>query len=198
MKCTICLPYNDYNESNFDVNDNYYSNGGYEKALKANNDMYGDSIYNHISGGFNANTSVYRDPYAFNRGINGFNEKVSENEEKMAYSSCEGFIYNEYMVDETIDGLKSYSSINDGFILVLKLDFNTTEEEFETELKMWYSSHIKINNVNADDEWKFENEPVRTLKIESGSFSAYLINSKLLEISNDTFVILVEKIKYSL
>ena len=49
MKCKLLLPYIDYYGSTFDVDENYYSNDAYEKALKSNNEMYGDSIYNHIN-----------------------------------------------------------------------------------------------------------------------------------------------------
>lgn len=191
MKCTLFLPYIDYYNTNFDVDDNYYSNGGYEKALKANDEMYKDSVYNFIS-----NYESLGQQNVFNSTMNVFNTKVSKNEEKTAYSSCEATIYNEEMKDETIDGLKSYLRSQDVFILFVKLDYYTIEEEFESDLKMWFSSHNKINSVNASDEWKFQNEPKRNIRIKIDDFNADLINSKILEVSNDGFVILVEKIKY--
>ena len=104
MECKILLPYIDYYNTSFDVNENYFSNGDYEKALKSNNEMYGDSIYNHISnGGFNANTSVFRNPYSFSNNVNESNMKVSKNEEKTLYSSCECIVYDEYLKDVTIN-----------------------------------------------------------------------------------------------
>ena len=191
MKCTLFLPYIDYYNTNFDVDDNYYSNGGYEKALKANDEMYKDSVYSFIT-----NFEPLGQQNTFNSTISAFNGKVSKNEEKTSDSSCEASVYNEQMQEETIDGLKSYLRSQDVFILFIKLDYYTIEEEFESDLKMWFSSHNKINSVNASDEWKFQNEPKRNIRIKIDDFNADLINSKILEISNDGFVILVEKINY--
>lgn len=196
MKCTLFLPYIDYYNTNFDVDNNYYSNGGYEQALKQNNDMYGDSIYSHISNNnFNANTAVFRNPYSFSEGINGFNVKTSGNEEKTQYTSCEALIYDENMIDCNINDLVKYINIKDVFVLYIKLDFDTIEEEFEEDLKMWIKSHVNINKTKASDDWKFENEPKRNIKLSYENKEYNLINCIILEHSNNGFFILVNEIK---
>lgn len=192
MKCKILLPYIDYNNVNFDVDDNYYSNGGYANALKANDAMYGGSIYDHI----NQNGGVLSSANAFNVGLNVFNQNMSKNEEKTSYSSCEGYIYDENMNDETVLNLQNYIKSQDVCILYLKLDFDTIDEEFETDFKMWVKAHNKINAYNADDDWKFDNEPKKNVRISVDGFEADLLNCKILETSEDKIAILVEKIKY--
>lgn len=196
MKCILLLPYVDYYNTNFDVDDNYYSNGGYEEALKTNNDMYKDSIYNHISNnGLNANTAVFRNPYGFNKENNIFNEKVSKNEEKTQYTSCEAIIYDENMKNCDVQHIIKFLREKDVFVLYVKLDFNTIEEEFEEDFKMWVKSHVNINKTSASDEWKFENEPKRNIILNYENIKYNLINCMILEYTNDGFFMLVNEIK---
>lgn len=192
MKCKLLLPYIDYYNTNFDVDDNYYSNGGYENALKTNNSMYGDSIYNHM----NQNGGILSNSNNFNMGINIFNQNTHKNDEKTSYSSCEGYLYDENMNDETVFGLENYIKNQDVFILFIKLDFDTIEEEFETDFKMWVKSHNKINSYKADDDWKFANEPKKNIRVEVDDLTIDLLNCKILDVSNDKIAVLVEKIKY--
>ena len=192
MKCKLLLPYIDYYNTNFDVDDNYYSNGGYENALKTNNSMYGDSIYNHM----NQNGGILSNSNNFNMGINIFNQNTHKSDEKTSYSSCEGYLYDENMNDETVFGLENYIKNQDVFVLFIKLDFDTIEEEFETDFKMWVKSHNKINSYKADDDWKFANEPKKNVRVEVNGLTVDLLNCKILDVSNDKIAVLVEKIKY--
>lgn len=196
MKCKLLLPYIDYYGSTFDVDENYYSNDAYEKALKSNNEMYGDSIYNHISnGGFNTNTAVFRGSYDINNIVNGFNDKVSKNEEKTLYSSCECEVFDEYMKDITINDIMEQTFNKDIFIMYIKLDFNTIEEEFEEDYKLWVRTHNNINKQKMSDDWKFENEPKRTMKLILSNKEFDLVNCKILEVSNNGLFVLIEEIK---
>lgn len=188
MKVTLFLPYIDYYNSNFDVDDSYYSNGSYEKALKANNDMYGDSIFAHMSNNNFSKSNTYN-------GFGGFSQQTVKNEEKTSYSSCDATIYNENMEEETINGFKKYINNQDVCVLFIKLDFDTIEEEFETDFKMWVKSHNKINSYKADDDWKFANEPKKNIRVEVGGLTVDLLNCKILDVSNDKIAVLVEKIK---
>lgn len=192
MKCKILMPYIDYNNMNFDADDNYYSKDGYANALRTNDTMYGETIYTHI----NQNGGVLSHLNTYNVGFNVLNQKVSENEEKTAYSSCECQIYDENMSDATVLHLQNCIKSQDVCILYLKLDFDTMEEDFESDLKMWMRSHDKINSYKANDEWKFDNEPKRNLRINVEDLNIDLINCKILEINNDKIAILAEKIKY--
>lgn len=196
MECKILLPYIDYHSSNFEVDDDFYVNGGYEQALKKNNEMYGDSIYNHISnGGFNANTTVFRNPYSFNDNNYDLNNKVSKNEEKTLYSSCECFIYNEFMKDISINDLMEQMFSKDVSVMFIKLNFDTAEEEFEEDFKLWVQTHNNINKQNMSDEWKFENEPKKNIRLVTLNKEFDFINCKILEMSSEGFFILIEEIK---
>ena len=196
MECKILLPYIDYYNTSFDVDDNFFSNGEYERALNKNNDMYGDSIYNHISnGGFNDNTTVFRGSTMFNDTINGFNKKVSKNEEKTLYSSCDCSIYNEYMKDITINEIMEQTFIKDVSVMFIKPNFDTAEEEFEEDFKLWVKTHKNINLQKMSDEWKFENEPKKNIRLVISNKEFDLMNCKILEMSNSGFFVLIEEIK---
>lgn len=196
MKCKLLLPYIDYYGSTFDVDENYYSNDAYEKALKSNNEMYGDSIYNHISnGGFNANTAVFRGSYDIKNVVNGFNKKVPKNEEKTQYSSCECDLFDEFMKDVSINEIMELMSSKDVCVMFFKLDYNTIEEEFEEDYKLWVRTHNNINKQSMSNEWKFENEPKRNVKLILSNKEFDLINCKILEVSNNGMFVLIEEIK---
>lgn len=175
MRATIYLPYNDYNGYNFDIGNDYYSNGGYEKALQ-------DNFLNEK----NPNVS-----------------SLSRNEEKTNYTTCECELFNEYMSEESVDSLITYAVSSDVNVIVVKFDFNTFEEEFETELKLWIQTHNKINgNIHLSDDEKFQNEPKRTFKIcfkNLKNEDTYLefCDCKLLEpIGNDGYAMLIERINF--
>lgn len=198
MKGTLFLPYIDYYNSNFDVDDNYYSNGTYEETLTNEYTKNKDIVFNTINDYFDGNTSVLRANNNQGNTISFFNAKVPKNEEKTRYSSCDCYVLNEYLKDITINDINALKNINDVCVLYVKLDFDTIEEEFEEDFKLWVKSHNNINNTNRSDEWKFENEPKRTFKLTINNISYELCNCRILEMSSNGFFILIEKIKESI
>jgi hypothetical protein len=147
------------------------------------------------NGGFNANTAVFRGSYDINNVVNGINNKVSKNEEKTLYSSCESEVFDEYMKDITINDIMNQTFNKDIFIMYIKLDFNTIEEEFEEDYKLWVRTHNNINKQKMSDDWKFENEPKRTMKLILSNKEFELVNCKILEVSNNGLFVLIEEIK---
>jgi hypothetical protein len=120
---------------------------------------------------------------------------VSKNEEKTLYSSCECEAFDEYMKDITINDIMEQTFNKDIFIMYIKLDFNTIEEEFEEDYKLWVRTHNNINKQKMSDDWKFENEPKRTMKLLLSNKEFELVNCKILEVSNNGLFVLIEEIK---
>lgn len=175
MRCKIFLPYIDFNDSNFYASSSYYKENDYETALR-----------------------------------DSFNEKgmrrheVSSNEENMSYATTECELFDEQNNLIDIDKLVSLAVSNDVSLLIVKLDFDTMDEEFESDFKLWYDAHIKINsNKLMGADIKFANEPKRTMKLEFKNLkneNTYLelVNCKILEsVGDDSFAILIERINFS-
>lgn len=195
MKCNLYLPYIDYNNINFDVDNSYYKDNDYQKALENDYIKNNDIISNSINDYFEGNTSFLRQDNNLGNTINFFGVKPSKNEEKVSYSSCNGEVHCENYSLNVIETIKSNIISNEMMILCLKLDYDTMDEEFESDFKMWCSSHDKINSTNMNDEWKFKNEPKRDLILEINNFKVELKNVMILELSYDNIIIMVEKIR---
>lgn len=148
MKVVCYLPYDDYNNDSFEVSSDYYGNDGYANAL---NDAFNGM-----------NKAINGDTYAFD--MNGI--KVSKNEEKVVYSSCEAMLYNGDGNEEDVEHLINHISLNEPYICIFSFDYSKMDEEFEYELKTWLMSFNKINNLNADDNFKFSRQVRKTMKVK--------------------------------
>lgn len=148
MKIVCYLPYDDYNENSFDVNDDYYDSESYEKALRSTFeavDMYQKG-------------EVYQ--------FDMYNTKVENREEKVHYSSCNAMLYNSNGDEETVEGLVSNISLNEPYVCMISFDYSSIEEEFEYDLKTWLLTFNKIDKMNLSDEYKFANQPRKTMKVK--------------------------------
>ena len=171
----LYLPYYDYNDGAFDVNDEYYNENEYIDAISSeynkNKDIVFNSMLDYNNGSRNVFTSTDGQTYKFG-------SKASQNEDKVAYSSCEGVLYNE-------DG-----------------EIDTPEEEFETELSLWTKEHSNINAYKSQqgEEWAWVNEPQRNVKIAfknkaNDDVYAVLENCKIMDIvDRNMYIVFVEKI----
>ena len=164
MKVTLYLPYYDYNDNAFNVDESYYGNGEYANAMydefmKSKNvvESHMNDIKNGTHGGFiGVDGKTYK-----------FGQKTSENEDKVAYSSCEAVLYDDSGSDETVDGLIEKFAHQTDFVEMVELDLDTSEEEFETEYSIWEKEHNNINAYRnkAGDAWVSSNEPKRNIKV---------------------------------
>ena len=187
MRAKILIPYYDYDNINFDVNDNYYKGNEYEDTLISSNNRDKDIINDYIL----SNNKVHKDSTS----IKFFSIKNKANDENLLYTSCYCDVCNEYdMKSMSLEDFKMFENV-DNNILIVKFDFNTIEEEFETDLKMWLDEHNKINSYDLDDEWKFKNEPFKDLVLEVDNLKYNLENCKILDSYEDKFIIFIEKIK---
>ena len=148
MKVKCFLPYDDYNEGSFDVNDDYYKGDGYKEALindlKALDDAQNGLRYSYSMLG----------------------EKVSKNEDKVHFSSCDAILYNDSGNEESVERLVNHISISEPYICILSFDYSNMEEEFEYDLKTWIVTYNKINTLNGSDEFKFSKQPRKTILVK--------------------------------
>ena len=200
MKVTLYLPYYDYNDGAFDVSDDYYKNeGDYAKMIEQEYNKNKDIVYNSMLDAKNGSTSLVQ-------GSDGqmykFGQKTSQNEEKVAYSKCEGVLSSIDGSDETIDGFIEKFASQKQFLEIVNFDLDTIEEEFETEITLWVREHNSINKYGEKlgDDWVLTKEPKRNLKVHFKNKSnediyAVLEDCKIMDIiDNSSFILFVERI----
>ena len=200
MKAVLYLPYYDYNDGAFDVSDTYYDDNEYAKRMSEEYNRSKDVVYNSMNDFKNGSQNVFN-------GIDGqtykFGQKVSQSEEKVAYSSCDGIIYNGEGKDESVDELITHFAKQESFVCMFELDMDSSEEEFETEISLWSNEHNKINAYGdkMSDEWVWVNEPKRNVKIKftnnaNETIYAILEDCKIMnKIDFSTFIIYVGKVR---
>lgn len=200
MEVTLYLPYYDYNDGAFDVSDDYYKNeGDYAKMIEQEYNKNKDIVYNSMLDAKNGSTSLVQ-------GSDGqmykFGQKTSQNEEKVAYSKCEGVLSSIDGSDETIDGFIEKFASQKQFLEIVNFDLDTIEEEFETEITLWVREHNSINKYGEKlgDDWVLAKEPKRNLKVHFKNKSnediyAVLEDCKIMDIiDNSSFILFVERI----
>lgn len=202
MNVTIYFPYYEYNDNDFSVDDNFYkSNEDYFNAIKENiqntrNDVI-QGMNNYMN---NGSIKTYK---ALDGETYRYNDKRRENEEKVAYSKCEALIYNEDGKEVSIDNFISDYVSKEMKLYVFKLNLDSAEEEFEQELNLWSTEHSNIQKYNnsKNEDWIFENEPIRNIRIKfinnaNEEKYAELVNCKLMEKQGfNIYVVLSEQIK---
>ena len=194
MNVTLYIEYQN-NDLSFET-DKVYDNDEYAKALNESYNQTKDAVFE----------SMYKgDLKASNKDFNTFNifnNKVAQTAEKQYYTTCQADLLDENMQDETEMGLVNKFESNDGFVNYIILNFDTSEEDFETEFKMWVKETKKIDSLNTNDDWKFNNLPQKDVRIKFKSVNgidgfALLQNCKIIDYSNNAkYALLVERISF--
>lgn len=199
MEVTFYLPYYDYNDGAFDVDNGYYNEEEYAKAMSEEFNKNKDIVYNSMMDFKNGSRGLFE-------GTDGkvykFGQKTSQNEEKVAYSSCNGKLYDIEGSEDTVDGIIEKFAKQKQFLEIVEFDLDSSEEEFETELTLWKREHDKINQYGEKlgEDWVLAKEPKRNLKIHfknnaNEDIYAVLVDCRIMETVNDgSFVVFVEKI----
>ena len=200
MEVTLYLPYYDYNDSAFDVSNDYYSDEDYIKAVESEYNKNKDVIYNSMMDYNNGSGRLVQ-------GSDGqtykFGQQTSQKEDKVAYSSCNGIIYDENGNGDNVDNLIKHFVDQKPFIEMLEFDDTTSEEEFISEVSLWVKEHNSINKYKdyKGEEWAWINEPKRNVKMHfinkaGEDLYAILENCKIMDIVGDnSMIVLVEKFK---
>ena len=130
MKIKLYIPYYDYNDGAFDVNEDYYNGDDYIKAMSKEYDKTKDVVFNSIMDAKNGSSSLLK-------GVDGqtyvYGEKTSQNEEKIAYSCNDSILYNSDGEDENVDTLIDHFAKQESFVEMIEFDENNAEERTEGE-----------------------------------------------------------------
>ena len=199
MDITFYLPYYDYNDGSFDMNNDYYNSEEYARKVKDEYTRSKDVVFNSMMDFKNGSQGLVLggDGQTYK-----FGEKTSLGQEKVAYSSCNGTLYDANGKEETVDGLITHFARQEQFVVMLSLDMDSSEEEFETELSLWNKEHTNINSYKdkGGEEWVWTNEPKRNLKIKfknkkDETLCAMLENCKIMDrVEYGMFIVFVERI----
>ena len=199
MEVTLYLPYYDYNDGAFDVNNDYYNEDDYINAVSNEYNKNKDVVFNSMLDAKNGSGSLVQ-------GSDGqtykFGQKTAQNEEKVAYSPCKGVLYNDSGEDETVDGFIEKFARQKQCIEMVELDGDTSEEEFESEMMLWIKEHDSINQYKdkLGEEWAWTKEPKRNVKVHfknkaNEDIYGVLENCKIMDILDDNmFILFIEKI----
>jgi hypothetical protein len=200
MEVTLYLPYYDYNDGAFDVDSNYYDEEEYIKAVSNEYNKNKDVVFNSVMDAKNGSGSLLM-------GTDGqtykFGAQSQQSEDKVAYSSCNGTLYDDKGNDETVDGIITHFAKQKPFLEMIEFDMDSSEEEFETEVSLWMKEHNGINQYKdfKGEEWTWVNEPKRNLKMHfknnaDEDIYAILENCKIMDILEDgTLIVFIEKIR---
>lgn len=199
MEVTLYLPYYDYNDGNFDVSNDYYSEDEYSNAMSKNFNESKDIVYNSVLAAKNGTGSLVQgsDGHTYK-----FGQKTSQSEDKVAFSKCEGILSDISGEEDTVDSIISKFASQKQFLEIIDFDLDTSEEEFETELSLWTREHNSINKYKDQlgDDWVLAKEPKRNLKVHfknKANQDTYAIfeDCRIMDIMDKTsFVLFVEKI----
>lgn len=198
MEVTLFMPYYDYNDGNFDVSDNYYSDDEYVKRMRDEYNANKDVVFDSMLNAKNGSSSLFQ-------GADGqtykFGSKEPQNEDKVVYSSCNAALYDCKGKPYTVDGLITHFAKQESFIAMVELDIDTSEEEFESEIMLWMREHVKINEYKDKngEEWAWSNEPIKDVKMSFKNNSdeelfSMLRNCKIMDILDDgNFILYIER-----
>ena len=163
MEIELYLPYYDYNDESFDVNNTYKDSNDYINALRNEFNNSSNAVTDFMTGGYNSQSTAY----IGNDGqLYQFADKGSQNEEKVAYTKCSCIIFNDEGMEETVDGMIMNFVKQEPFIMMVERDLDSCDEEFESEMSLWINEHKGINALTKKmgEEWVWKNEPVRELR----------------------------------
>lgn len=198
MEVTIYLPYYDYNDSSFDVNDNYYSSEeDYINAVSNEYNKSKDIVYNsmamHKKGGslIGVDGNMYK-----------FGQSHYDSDDRISYSKCESVIFNDEGKEDDVDTIIEHFAKQESFVEMIELNLDTSEEEFESEISLWSREHNKINKYKnkLGEEWVWVNEPKRDIKLHfknkaNEDIYAVFENCKIMDkVDTNMYIVFVEKI----
>lgn len=199
MEVTLYLPYYDYNDGAFDVNNDYYDEDEYINAVSSEYNKNKDIIYNSVRDAKNGVGSLLQggDGQTYT-----FGQKTSQSEDKVAYSKCNGTLYDIGGSKDTVDGFIKKFAAQKQFLEIVEFDLDSVEEEFETEVSLWVKEHNNINSYvdKLGEDWVLAKEPKRNIKLQfknnaNQDVFAVLEDCKIMDIIEDnSFILFVERI----
>ena len=193
MKVKLLLPYNQYDDDDFNSSYNM-SNDEFFSRLEKEESVSQNIAYDYV----NMDRSRYRNAASFNQG-------VSQRDARLRFSSSQAVLKHDGGAELTIDELVDECVNQDVGALIIEIDLDSIEEEFESELKMWLDEHDSINSYESKlgEDWVFEHEPSKNIKVEylnKANEVQYcdMINCRIVErVNASTFAVVYDKIIFS-
>ena len=192
MKIKLGLPYNTYDDGDFDSKSEMTDDEFFDRLEREESMSKG--IANDFVMGRRFNT----------RGAASFNAAARHNEGKVRVVHAEADISGPDGEEVTVDSLVSMCVNPD--VGVFRVIFNPDEmdEEFEENLNFWNEEHVSINSYidKMGEDWVFTNEPVRNLRIDylnkaGEEKHAEIVNCRILDKESITnYLILFDKITF--
>lgn len=199
MNVELYLSYSDYDGNGFEVKDNpYNSENEYTKKITEEYNKTKDIVYNSVLDAKNGvkGTLLGTDGQTYKFGI-----KESQNADKVAYTKCNGTLYNENGELETVDGLIDRFAQQKQFVEMIELDLDSIEEEFETDFLMWIKEHKSIDGYKKKlgEKWCWTHEPIKDLRLvfkNKANQDVYAVfeNCKVMDaVDEKTFIFFIDK-----
>jgi hypothetical protein len=199
MNAELYLSYSDYNDDGFQIKDNPYgSEDDYTNKITEEYNKTKDIVYNSVLDAKNGvrGTLLGADGQTYK-----FGTKVSTNADKVAYTKCNGTLYNENGELETVDGIIDRFAQQKTFIEMIELDLDSIEGEFETDFLMWIKEHKSIDGYKRKlgEEWCWIHEPIKDLRLvfkNKANQDVYAVfeNCKVMDVVDEkTFIFFIEK-----
>lgn len=173
MKSTIFLQYYSFEDDKFDVKDYFSKENSYVEALRKYAMSDGDLM------------------------------SVTDTEKEIKYASCEAVIKDEDGNDMTIDKFVGYYNYNGLIMLLLELDPNNVEEEFDSEFNGWIEEHNRLDKVRVPEEKRYLLEPKRDIKMIFNNLAnketyCTLVNASIIDkVDNNQYVIIVDNVVFT-
>lgn len=175
MKCNIFLPYYNYNDDKFDVKDYFSDSQSYIDALN----KYATQDSNFMA--------------------------FTKKEDEVQYAKCECTLFDEDNEEMTIDKFVGYFNRDNSIMLILELNLENEDEEFDVELNGWVNEHEKLDKFSSkikEDE-RVLLEPKRDIKVVFNNLAnketyCTLVNSMLIDrIDKEHYVLIVDKVVFT-
>ena len=194
MKIKIYFPYYGYGNDDYETSDRYGSEEEYIEAIQKEDERNRDVVYESMVRQGNGQSIM-------GNCVKKFSVEDKE-DEKIEFCTCEGVMYNENEDDMSVDEVVTLMARQEPFVMVLGLDFDTMEEDFIMELKLWQREHQAINSFIDDkgEAWCWSKEPRKDLEFEfennaNETKRGVCVGSVLMDTYDDNKIILyVERI----
>ena len=193
MKVKLLLPYNQYDDEDFESSYNM-SNEEFFSRLEKEESVSQNIAYDYV----NMDRSRYKNAASFNQG-------VSQRDARLRFSMCEATLKDGEGNELTVDELVGECVRQDVGALIIEMNLDASDEEFESDMKMWFDEHDSINSYESKlgEDWVFKHEPSKNLKVEYLNKAnevqfCDIINCRIVEkTSSSTFAIVYDKIIFS-
>lgn len=190
------MPYESIDDGVFSISEDYYGQGEYEKAIEREHERTrGVDLYESVYNSKKAAGGVFE---GSDGKMYSVNQESGQGQGKVAYSACDGMLYDDTGEEDTVDRLISMFASQSRFVEMASFDGDTMEEDFESELSLWLREHSRIASRVDEfgDEWVLAHEPRRVIGVRFTNNAgedvyAFLEDCMVMDVADGDSVILL-------